>query len=81
MEPTGQYILYLSAPAVTGVDPWGDTKDEMNSCVLRCVDYEQIITRLPCCYRILGSLPLPPGTVIVSFNLDSNFKTKFYVKP
>lgn len=82
MEPTGQYVLYLSAPAVTGVDPWGDIEDEMNSCVLKCVDYEQIITRYPFCYHILGSSPLPPGTVVtVSFNLDSNFKSNFYVNP
>lgn len=74
MEPTGQYVLYLSGSAVTGVDPWGEVKDEMNSCVLGCVDYEQIITQHPC-YHILGSLPLPPGTAVaVSFNLHSNFK-------
>lgn len=80
MEPREQRVLYLSAPAVTGVDPWGDGEDEMNSCALGCVDYEQIIT--PCCYHILGSLPLPPGIVVtVSFNLDSNFKSNFHVNP
>lgn len=80
MEPMGQYVLYLSASAVTGVDPWGEIKDEMNSCVLGCVDYEQIITQHPCCYHILGSLP--PGTVVaVSLNLESNFNFNFYVNP
>lgn len=76
----GQYVLYLSASAVTGMDPWGEIKDEMNSCVLGCVDYEQIITQHPCCYHILGSLP--PGTVVaVSLNLESNFNFNFYVNP
>lgn len=82
MEPTGQYVLYLSASAVTGVDPWGEIKDEMNSCVLECVDYEQIITQHSCCYHVLGSLPLSPGTVVaVSFNLHPNFKFNFAVNP
>lgn len=54
----------------------------MNSCVLGCVDYERIITQHPCCYPILGSSHLPPGTVaVVSFNLHSNFKFTFYVNP
>lgn len=80
MEPVGQYVLYLSASAVTDLDPWGEIKDKMDSCVLGCVDYEQIITQHPCCYHILGSLPLPPGTVVaVTFNLHSNFKFTFYV--
>jgi len=67
---------------VAGVDPSGDTENEVNSCVLSCVDYEQVITQHPCCYHILGSLPLPPRAVLtVSFNLDSNFKPDFYVNP
>lgn len=67
---------------MTGVDPWGDAEDEVNPCVLGCIDYKQIITQHPCCCDILGSLPLPPGTLVtVSFNLDSNFKSNFYVNP
>lgn len=67
---------------MTGVDPWAEIKDEMNSCVLGCVDNEQFITQHPCCYHILGTLPLLPGTVVaVSFNLHSDFKFNFYVNP
>lgn len=82
MEPMGQDVLYPSAPAVTGVDLGGDTEDEMNSCVLGCLDYGQIITQHPCSFHLLGSLPLPPGAVVtVRFVLDSNFKSNFYVNP
>lgn len=40
--PTGHYVLYPSSPAVCGVDSWGDTRIEMNSCMLW---YVYVMTR------------------------------------